>query len=171
MRLVVRVALLAILGLTIGSSVSGFSTATADTMASNPTSPVPGFTLHIDAPNHFPGNPDAVAHHWCRPAEAGLTECLLFTSDAANANMVGVEVIVPTATWKTFSAAEQAQWHYHRAAFAKLSPTLPGLSKAEADRVLAGMAETYGKIYLLWDPTTSNSPTGQPFVSVLKPHP
>ena len=171
MKLIVRVALLAILGFAVGSTASGFSTAAADTMAANATSPVPGFTLHIDAPKHFPGNPDAVAHHWCRPFEGNLTECLLFTSDAANADLVGVEVIVPTATWKTYGASEQAQWHYHRTAFAKLSPTLPGLSKAEADKVLAGLLETYGKIYLLWDPTTSQSPIGQPFVSVLKPHP
>ena len=30
--------------------------------------------------------------------------------------------------------------------------------------VVASIEETYGKVYILWDPTASELPTGQPFV-------
>ncbi|HEV2037822.1 MAG TPA: DUF1264 domain-containing protein, partial [Candidatus Eremiobacteraceae bacterium] len=66
------------------------------------SSPASGFTLHIDAKRHFPGNPQFIAHHWCRPAAGGITQCQLYDSDTANARLVGVEVVVPTATYKTF---------------------------------------------------------------------
>ena len=161
-----------VLGLLVGTA--GLSSA-ADTSGGAsgamkaPAQAAAGFTLHIDALKHYPGNPQAVAHHWCRPAENGITECALFDSDAANAQLVGVEVVVPTATWKTFSLAEQAQWHYHRTEIPKVSATLPGMSPDQAKKVVASMLETYGKIYLLWDPTKSKSPVGQPFVYILKP--
>jgi hypothetical protein len=132
------------------------------------TSPAKGFKLHIDAKRHFPGNPNFIAHHWCRPAAGGITECQLYDSDSANARLVGVEIVVPTATWKTFSNSEQALWHYHRVEIPKVSATLPGMSPAEAKKVTASLLETYGKIYLLWDPSSKNQPVGQPFVYVLK---
>jgi hypothetical protein len=141
---------------------------TSSNMGKTTASPANGWTLHIDAKRHVPGNPDYVIHHWCRPAEGGITECQLYDSDAANAQLVGVEVVVPTATWKTFSASEQALWHYHKIEIPKVSATLPGMSAAQAAKVLASLTETYGKVYLLWDPSKSKVPTGQPFVYVLK---
>jgi hypothetical protein len=143
-----------------------YSKAAADAPAL--ASPASGWTLHIDAKKHFPGDPNAIAHHWCRPAAGGITECLLFASDAPNAAVVGEEVVVPTATWKTFSAAEQPLWHYHKIEIPKVSMTLPGMSADQAKKVTASLLDTYGKVYLLWDPTTQKMPTGQPFVYILK---
>ena len=131
------------------------------------SSPATGFTLHIDAKRHFPGNPNFIAHHWCRPA-GGITECQLYDSDNPNARLVGVEVVVPTATWKTYSQSERALWHYHRVEIPKVSATLPGMSPEQAKKVVASLLETYGKIYLLWDPSKLNQPMGQPWVYVLK---
>ena len=144
------------------------SAATSTAMKTASTSPASGFTLHIDAKRHVPGNPNFIAHHWCRPASGGITECQLYESDAANARLVGVEVVVPAATWKTFSKSEQALWHYHRVEIPKVSATLPGMSATEAKKVVASLQETYGKVYLLWDPSANNEPTGKPFVYVLK---
>ena len=41
---------------------------------------------------------------------------------------------------------------------------LPEMTAEEAAEVAASLEETYGKVYLLWDPTASDLPTGQPFV-------
>ena len=70
-----------------------------------PPTPKPsdGWTLHIDAKKHFSASPDAIAHHWCKPVSGGLTECQLYDSDAADAKLVGVEVIVDSATYNKFS--------------------------------------------------------------------
>ena len=173
MKGILRIVVLGLLALGVGAGIVAYR-ASADTMSSsNATaikSPSSGFTLHIDALKHFPGNPKAVAHHWCRPAMGGITECELFTSDSPDAQLVGVEVVVPTATWKTYSKTEQALWHYHRVEIPKVSATLPGMSKAEANKTVASLLETYGKIYILWDPTKGTAPVGQPSVWNMQLH-
>lgn len=130
--------------------------------------PSEGWTLHIDALWHFPGKPGMVAHHYCKPVTGGLTECQLYEGDAPNARLVGVEVIVDAATWQKFSGAEKAKWHYHKTEIPKVSATLPDLSPEEAAKVVKSIENTYGKIYLLWDPSRQNLPTGNPSVNVLK---
>jgi len=173
MKAILRNVFLGLLALGIGAGMAAYRASAADSassgaMSAAPKTPPGGFRLHVDALKHFPGDPKAVAHHWCRPAEGGITECALFDSDAPDAQLVGVEVIVPTATWKTYSKTEQALWHYHRVEIPKVSATLPGMSPAEAKKVVDSLLETYGKIYLLWDPTKGKAPVGQPSVYVLK---
>lgn len=148
--------------------IAGFAIAQQSRVAQAMTpSPVVGYTLHIDAQKHFgSANPNEVAHHWCKSFPT-ITECLLFDSDGPNGHIVGVETIVPTAVWKTFSPSERALWHYHRTEIAKVHATLPDLSPAEAKKVVASIMETYGKIFLFWDPMTNKNPTGQPSVTLI----
>ena len=130
--------------------------------------PSEGWTLHIDAKLHFPGKPEMIAHHYCKPVAGGLTECQLYDSDAPDAHLVGVEVIVGPDVYKKFSKAEQGLWHYHKVEIPKVSATLPDLSKEEAEKVVKNIEDTYGKIYLVWDPGKQALPTGRPTVTVLK---
>lgn len=69
---------------------------------------------------------------------------------------------------KAFSASEQALWHYHKTEVPKVSATLPGLSAEEAAKVAESLEETYGKIYLLWDPARRSVPTGRPIIALIK---
>lgn len=131
------------------------------------TQPSAGWTLHIDTKLHFPGDAERTAHHWCKPVAGGLIECQLYDGEGVDARLVGVEVIVPAATWQGFDPAEQALWHYHRMEIPLVDATLPDLSADEAATVVASLQETYGKIYLLWDPTMTDQPTGQPSVYAL----
>jgi len=131
--------------------------------------PSEGWSLHIDALMHFPGKPNAVAHHWCKGNLAGgLIECQLYDSDSANARLVGVEAVVPASAYKKFTTSERALWHYHKTEIPKVKATLPDLSAEEAAKVAKSLEETYGKIYLLWDPTKQTMPTGRPSITVLK---
>jgi hypothetical protein len=150
---------LALIGL--GSALIADAQETTPMAAGGPTG---GFDLHIDAKAHLPGNPEAIAHHFCKGVAGGMFECLLFESDAPDARLVGVEVVVDAATWQGFDAAEQGLWHYHKEEIPLLQPALPGLSEAEAAEVAQSLEETYGKVYILWDPTVSELPIGQPFV-------
>ena len=134
--------------------------------AGNPK-PSEGWTLHIDALLHYPGKPSMVAHHYCKPV-SGLIECQLCDSDAPDARLVGIETIVDAATYAKFPEAEKKLWHYHKTEIAKVSATLPDLSPEEADKVVKSILETYGKIYLVWDPGRQSMPTGYPTVTVLK---
>ena len=132
------------------------------------TKPTDGWSLHIDAKLHFPGKPDMIAHHYCKPVSGGLTECQLYDSDAVDARLVGVEVIVAPDVYKKFSAAEKRLWHYHKIEIPKVSATLPDVSQEEAAKVLKSIEETYGKVYILWVPWMASGPTGRPTVSILK---
>lgn len=130
--------------------------------------PHEGFTLHIDAEKHFPGDEKRIAHHYCKQVWGELTECQLFDSDSADARLVGVELVVPADTYNQFNVAERAYWHYHKEEIPKVNAKLPDLSADEAAKVAKSLEETYGKIYLLWDPGKGDEPLGEPSLNILK---
>ncbi len=129
--------------------------------------PNDGWTLHIDAKKHFPKMPDLIAHHYCKNVSEGLIECQLYDSDKPDARLVGVEVVVSAEIYKTFSKAEKALWHYHKTEIPKVEAKLPEHSPEEEAKILKSMEETYGKVYILWNPGKSKLPTGKPSVSIL----
>jgi len=133
------------------------------------TSPANGWTLHIDAEKHFgDANPTEIAHHWCKPVSGGLTECQIYDSDAPDARLVEVETIVTPAVYKTFSPQEQALWHYHKVEIPKVNAKLPDMTPDQAAKTLAAISDTYGKVWMLWDPAANPNPVGSPAVVVLK---
>lgn len=130
------------------------------------TKPAEGWQLHIDAKKHIPKSPAMIAHHYCKPVSGGLTECQLYDSDKPDARLIGVEVIVSKETWKKFSKKEKALWHYHKIEIPKVEAILPDVSAEESAKIIKGMEETYGKVYILWDPV-NKEPLGKPQVSIL----
>jgi hypothetical protein len=132
--------------------------------------PSAGWTIHIDAEKHFPNHQKEVAHHWCRAVAGapGMLECQLYASDDNNAPLVGTEVIVSAATYKSFSLKEQAMWHYHKTEIPKVNAKMPDVSAVAAKKMVAALTETYGKNFILWDPMDNKLPIGQPVVGV--PH-
>ncbi len=129
--------------------------------------PSDGWNLHITAKMHFPGKPEVLAHHFCKPVAGGLTECQLYDSGAPDARLVGVEVIVGPDTYAKFSPAEKARWHYHKTEIPLVAATLLDMTAEEAAKTVKAIEDTYGKIYLIWDPTAQALPTGQPTITVL----
>lgn len=130
--------------------------------------PSQGWTLHVDAEKHFGDHPSEIAHHWCKAVANGLTECQIYSSDAPNAQLVAVETIVGPATYQSFSPGERAMWHYHKDEIPKVNATMPDLSPAQAAKTMNSIMDTYGKVWLLFDPqSTNDQPTGQPTVTLL----
>ncbi len=155
------------LGLLIARPV--FHPAAAAAAAQSP--PSQGFTLHIDADNHFgTAHAGEIAHHWCKGnLSGGLIECQIYNSDAPNANLVAVETIVQPSMYNSFSPSEKVYWHWHKTELKKIHATLPGMPPAQQKKMIAAILPTYGKVFVLWDPvTTGNLPTGKPWVSILK---
>ncbi len=130
--------------------------------------PHQGFNLHIDAEQHFPGDDKKIAHHYCKQVKGGMFECQLYDSDDKDARLVGVETVVDTKTWQGFDAGEKGLWHYHKEEIPKINAKLPDLSEEEAAKVVETLNETYGKVYLLWDPAVSELPVGNPSITILK---
>ena len=161
------VALCICIAFVLGVLVSRPHMQQAGAATTNP--PSAGWNLHIDAQKHFPGHPDEIAHHWCKPVSNGLIECQIYNSDAPDAQLVAVETIVQPGVYKAYPASEQALWHWHKTEIAKVNATLPDTPPDQAKKIVDQISPTYGKIYTLWDPMDNNGlPMGQPSVTVLK---
>ncbi|HEY7034531.1 MAG TPA: DUF1264 domain-containing protein [Thermomicrobiales bacterium] len=139
-----------------------------EAIATTEGKPFEGFTLHLDAKMHFPGDPAMIAHHYCKTVGGGMIECLIFDGEADDAHLVAAETIVSPEVYDGFDPAEQKLWHYHKTELPKVEATLPDLSPDEAATVVAAAEETYGKVYLLWDPSASDLPVGQPSVRIMQ---
>lgn len=149
-----------------GTVLLAFTVVAQEKTAAQAAKPTEGWTLHIDAKKHFPGLPDMIAHHYCKPVSGGLTECQIYDGDKPDARLVAVEVIVDKATWEKFSKKEKALWHHHKVEIPKVDAVLPDVSPEESAKTLKGLEETYGKVYVLWDPA-KKEPVGKPQVSIL----
>lgn len=132
--------------------------------------PTGGDRVHVDLAIHFPWDPDAIAHHWCKPVAGGFVECLIYASDDPDAPLVAVEEVVGEATYESFDAEEQARWHSNveeAASGSDPSGPAPSFEEAATAAAAAGGA-SYGKLILLFDPTSGDLPTGEP--RVVYPH-
>lgn len=134
----------------------------------HPMKPTEGWMLHIDAEQHFAGTPKAIAHHYCKPVSGEVIECQLYDSDDPDARLVGTEVVTSAKAFQTLSKEEQKLWHYHKTEIPKVHAVLPDLSPEEAAKVVKSIENTYGKIFIFWNPQKTGLPTGQPTVTVLK---
>ena len=133
--------------------------------------PSAGWTIHIDAQKHFPNHNTEWAHHWCRPvtgSSPGMLECQIYPSDDNGAPLVATEVIVSPAAYKAMDAKEQAYWHYHKTEIPKVNAKMPDISAAQAKAMVAKITDTYGKVYVLWDPMDNKAPIGAPVVNNLE---
>ena len=170
--------------LIIGSIVTGLALAGCTTKNTPPTSttsisssssvvtkvtPADGWMLHIDARKHFTNDfdKDPIAHHYCKPVSGGLTECQLYDGDGPDARLVGVETIISKDMYRKLPADEKKMWHYHKDEIAKVDAKLPDLSPEEAAKVVQSIQETYGKIFIFWNPGQNDLPVGQPHVTVI----
>ncbi len=129
--------------------------------------PTDGWTLHVDAKKHVPKMPNVVAHHYCKKLSDKFIECQLYDSDKPDAKLFGIEVIVDKETWNKFPAEEKKQWHYHKDEIPKVDAKFPDMSAEESQKMLKDIEETYGKVYILWDPA-KGGPVGKPVVSILE---
>lgn len=157
-----------VLALVLGAALGHAHPSAALAAAAN-TGPTDGWTLHIDADQHFgDAHPAEIAHHWCKAVAGGLLECQIYDSDAPDAHLVAVETIVGPKVYGSFTPTEQAFWHYHKTEIAKVHATLPGMTPEQAAKTVAAISDTYGKVYVLWDPLTNVNPIGTPTITVLK---
>ena len=129
--------------------------------------PSAGPRAHHDLAVHFAWEPDAIAHHFCKPVAGGFFECLNYASDDPDSPLVGVEEVVPEAVYNGFDPAQQRLWHSNvaeAAAGADPNRPAPSLEEAAAEAAQAGGA-TYGKLIIFGEPeTVGELPMGPPRV-------
>ena len=152
------------------SLTTSFPAWAQDGTAVTDTNPSAGERGHFDLAIHFPWDPAAIAHHWCKPVAGGFVECLIYASDASDAPLVAVEEVAPEAIYNSLDPDEQRLWHSNVVEAAGGSDPehpAPSLEEAVAAAEESGGA-TYGKLILLFDPTQGDLPTDEP--RVIFPH-
>ena len=121
--------------------------------------PLMGYTIHITAPHVMDGEIVGPFHHFCKPINAQIIQCILFDSDAPNARMIEVEYMVSKDAVRSAipECSRCKNWHDHAQEIATgrvaiINPSDPKEQKALAEYV----GKTDGIIIHLW-------PKGAPF--------
>lgn len=126
-------------------------------------SPQKGFDLHVDA-KHYVKNARVPVHHWCKTINPQLIECLMFDSDNANANLIGIETIVTKDVWTAFAEKQKKEWHDHATEIIEAEATLPDTPAEEAAKIVEFLKGTRGRVVYIWNFPKENYPVTRPFL-------
>ncbi len=118
-----------------------------------PASPLDGYTIHVSAPHMMDGEVIGPFHHYCKPINEDIIQCILFESTDANARMTEVEYMVSKKLARKAIPgwSHQKNWHDHKQEIetgrvAVHYPTDEKTVKGLVDYV----AQTDGIIFHLW---------------------
>src|ERR1035438_1104697 len=77
-------------------------------------SPADGFNIHILAPHrHEDGTVHGPYHHYCKSIKPEVMQCMIFMSNAPNAELVEIEYFIDKKLVRTNVTLEQWNKHYH----------------------------------------------------------
>ena len=121
--------------------------------------PLEGYTIHVTAPHMMDGEMVGPFHHFCKPINKVVIQCILFDSDEPNARMTEVEYMVSKDAVRSEIPkwSHLKNWHDHdeeikTGRVAIVNPSDPKAQKGLAEYV----SKTDGIIFHLW-------PKGAPF--------
>jgi hypothetical protein len=118
-----------------------------------PPSPLDGYTIHVSAPHMMDGEVIGPFHHYCKPINSEIIQCILFESTEPNARMTEVEYMVSKKLVRNAIPgwSHQQNWHDHKQEIdtgrvAVHYPTDEKTVKAIVEHV----SDTDGIIFHLW---------------------
>lgn len=128
--------------------------ATSASATEKKQTPADGFTIHVLAPHQMEdGSAGGPFHHYCKLVMGGkVFQCLLFTSDDPNANLVGVEYFVSKVLARKHVPLIQWNRHFHdhEIEIAAGRVQVLDVSPEEAKKIAGAAAGTDGIIFELW---------------------
>lgn len=135
-------------------ALSGLSIMVSPVIAGDaPPSPLDGYTIHVTAPHMMDGEVIGPFHHYCKPINDDIIQCILFESTDPNARMTEVEYMVSKKLARGVIPkwSHQQNWHDHKQEIdtgrvAVMYPTDEKTVKGLVDHV----AGTDGIIFHLW---------------------
>ncbi|KAF0219108.1 MAG: hypothetical protein FD174_2194 [Geobacteraceae bacterium] len=116
--------------------------------------PADGYAIHVLAPHQMEdGTVGGPFHHYCKPIQGGVVlQCLLFTSTAPDAALVGVEYFIEKGLAR--KNVPLIQWnrhfHDHEVEIATGRVQVLDVSPEEASAIAQKAAGTDGIIFELW---------------------
>lgn len=128
--------------------------------------PLAPFHLHVCGIHLGKSDPKAqfVVQHYCGPCGKQLHQCLLFDGTSPEARLIGVEYIVPDDVYRGLPDGEKKYWHPHTYEMLAGGLIVPGLSRADETKLLAGLLTTWGKTWHTWPDPATAVPLGEPML-------
>ena len=115
--------------------------------------PLKGYNIHVTAPHIMDGEVIGPFHHFCKPINSDIIQCVLFESTDENARMTEIEYMVSKKLARSVIPkwSHRKNWHDHKQEIetgrvAILNPTDPDEQKKLAEYV----SDTDGIIFHLW---------------------
>ncbi len=131
------------------------------------TSPPEGWTLHMTVKKLFPGNAEMTVHKYCKSVIGNMMQCQLYDGNDGDSRLVGVETMVGSEMYSTFTADEKKLWMPTKDLMQTTMASMPDIDAEQFNNVAQSLSNKYSKVYLLWDPGRINLPTGSPIVTVM----
>lgn len=121
-----------------------------------------GFHPMAEHPQH-----QMESHHYCRQVNEDFAQCVLFDSNAEDANLHGVEYIISERLYAELPDAERALWHPHNHEILSGQLIAPGLPEVAEFSLMKQKLNSYGKTWHTWDTGSTVSagvslPLGEP---------
>ncbi|QPJ63965.1 MAG: OBAP family protein [Candidatus Nitrohelix vancouverensis] len=115
--------------------------------------PLEGYTIHVSAPHMMDGEVVGPFHHYCKPINADIIQCILFESTDPNARMTEVEYMVSKRLARQVIPewSHKQNWHDHEQEIAtgRVAIHNPSDPKEQAE-LAAYVGKTDGIIFHLW---------------------
>ncbi len=115
--------------------------------------PLEGYTIHVSAPHVMNGEVVGPFHHYCKPINADIIQCILFESTEPNARMTEVEYMVSKELARKVIPdwSHKKNWHDHSEEIATGRVAIHNPSDPEEQKKLAEyVGNTDGIIFHLW---------------------
>ncbi|PIQ99739.1 MAG: hypothetical protein COV66_08995 [Nitrospinae bacterium CG11_big_fil_rev_8_21_14_0_20_45_15] len=115
--------------------------------------PLEGYTIHVSAPHMMDGEVIGPFHHYCKPINPDIIQCILFESTEPDARMTEVEYMVSKKLVRKVIPgwSHQQNWHDHAEEIATGRVAIHSPSSPKAQEELAEyVAMTDGIIFHLW---------------------
>jgi hypothetical protein len=121
--------------------------------------PLEGYKIHVTAPHMMNGEVIGPFHHYCKPINSDIIQCILFESTDANARMTEVEYMVSKKLARSVLPkwSHLQNWHDHQQEIetGRVAIHTPSDPKEQA-KLAEYVGKTDGIIFHLW-------PEGAPF--------
>ena len=132
-----------------------------------PPSPLDGYTIHVTAPHVMDGEVIGPFHHYCKPINNEIIQCILFESTDPNARMTEVEYMVSKKLARGVIPkwSHTQNWHDHKQEIetGRVAVVYPTDEKTVKDLV-EHVSATDGIIFHLW-PKDAPIPDGSVMIA------
>ncbi|MBA1188042.1 OBAP family protein [Pseudomonas entomophila] len=114
--------------------------------------PIDQLNTYLDGFHFYNGHPHVQmeAHHYCAIVNEELIQCVIYDGNQRDARLMGVEYIISKRLFAQLPAKEKALWHSHAHEVTSGQLIAPGVPLAAETRLMAKLADTYGKTWHTW---------------------